>query len=63
MCRQVTCRQCNKVTWSGCGAHVDAVMRGVSEQDRCRCHEQRGAAQKSAAPAPGGGFWSSLFGK
>ena len=63
MCRQVTCRQCNKVTWAGCGAHVDAVMRGVPQDDRCRCREQQSAGQGTAPPKQGAGFWSSLFGK
>lgn len=40
MCRRADCPKCGKVTWAGCGAHVDAVMRGVPETDRCRCHEQ-----------------------
>ncbi len=39
MCSRVKCRSCGKVSWSGCGAHVDAVMRGVPESERCRCRE------------------------
>ncbi len=27
MCRAVTCRRCQKITWSGCGAHVEALSR------------------------------------
>ena len=29
MCYAVTCKKCGKTTWSGCGQHVDQVMRGV----------------------------------
>jgi hypothetical protein len=38
MCRAVTCPTCGKVTWAGCGDHVDSVMGGVPEQDRCEGH-------------------------
>ena len=26
MCRQVTCKKCNKPSWAGCGAHVEQVL-------------------------------------
>lgn len=39
MCQAVTCRTCGKVTWSGCGQHVDQVMRGVPQSERCEGHE------------------------
>lgn len=54
MCQPTTCRQCGKTTWTGCGQHVDQVMRGVKPADRCPGHEQ---------PAPGAGFFSRLFGR
>jgi|GEM_PF-169991 len=37
MCRRVTCRQCKKPTWAGCGAHVETVLAGVPRADRCQC--------------------------
>ena len=37
MCRQVSCRQCGKPTWAGCGQHVDQVMKGVPKSKRCVC--------------------------
>ena len=37
MCSPVMCSRCNKVTWSGCGQHVDAVMRNVDPSQRCTC--------------------------
>ena len=40
MCHAVTCRQCGKTTWAGCGRHVDEVMRGVPEDQRCTCDPQ-----------------------
>lgn len=52
MCRPVTCKTCQGVTWSGCGNHVDAVMRNVPREARCICDP--------AAPRPG--LLERLFG-
>ena len=38
MCHPVKCRICGKTTWAGCGRHVDQVMRGVPESQRCTGH-------------------------
>lgn len=38
MCHPVRCTACSKVTWSGCGAHVDQVFADVQQKDRCTCH-------------------------
>lgn len=57
MCQKVTCRNCGKPTWTGCGAHVEQVLVGVPKQDRCRCTD----AEKAAARAKGG-FFSRIFG-
>lgn len=46
MCRRTTCRACQKVTWAGCGAHVDQVMAGVARDERCRCTEEERAAAR-----------------
>ncbi|GAA3629425.1 hypothetical protein [Microlunatus ginsengisoli] len=54
MCRPITCKTCGKTTWTGCGQHVDAVMRDVSPADRCRC--ERGTTRS-------GGFLAGLFGR
>jgi hypothetical protein len=53
MCRAVTCRECGKVTWAGCGQHVDMVMAGVPRTNRCEGH----------AKSDNGGFLSKLFGR
>jgi hypothetical protein len=37
MCRRVTCRNCDKATYAGCGQHVDQVLRGIPASQRCRC--------------------------
>ena len=37
MCVRVSCKSCGKATYSGCGAHVEQVLRGVPEAKRCQC--------------------------
>ncbi len=44
MCSPVRCHSCSKVTWSGCGQHVDMVMAQFAPEDRCEC-------QTTAAPS------------
>jgi hypothetical protein len=39
MCRKVTCSTCGKATYAGCGAHVEQVLAGVANDQRCRCRE------------------------
>ena len=39
MCRKVTCRECGKPSWAGCGAHIESVLGDVPNADRCRCDE------------------------
>ncbi|WP_181762761.1 hypothetical protein [Rhodococcus spelaei] len=51
MCRPTPCSHCGKTTWTGCGNHVDDVMRRVPADRRCTCERK---------PA-GGGFLRSLF--
>jgi hypothetical protein len=54
MCQAVTCRRCGKTTWTGCGQHVDQVMRGVPRENRCEGH----TAQRS-----GSSVLARLFGR
>ena len=37
MCSPVVCNRCNKVTWSGCGMHVDEAMANVPREQQCTC--------------------------
>jgi len=53
MCYAVTCRKCGKTTWSGCGQHVDQVMRGVPVSQRCQGHQGE----------KGTGLFAKLFGR
>jgi hypothetical protein len=47
MCRQVKCSTCGKATYAGCGMHVEQVLAGVPESQRCRCREQDGFSSES----------------
>ncbi len=37
MCSPAHCHTCGKITWTGCGEHVDQVMAHIPEQQRCTC--------------------------
>jgi hypothetical protein len=37
MCSPALCHHCGKVTYSGCGMHVDQVLRSVPAERRCTC--------------------------
>ena len=56
MCRSVTCKQCGKTTWAGCGQHVDAVKAGVPEGRWCEGHPK-------APGAFSAGLMNRIFGR
>ncbi|WP_194949156.1 hypothetical protein [Actinomyces trachealis] len=60
MCRPVTCKQCGKTTWAGCGQHIDRVKASVPKGQWCTC--DRNASKGSATSAASGGFLSRLLG-
>lgn len=35
MCFPISCRDCGKTTWSGCGLHVDDVRAAVPADEWC----------------------------
>lgn len=37
MCQRVSCQNCEKPSWVGCGEHVEEALAGVPEAERCRC--------------------------
>ena len=37
MCSPATCRRCGKITYTGCGRHVDRILAGVPADRRCTC--------------------------
>ena len=38
MCQPVICRVCGKVTWTGCGDHVEQALAGIPQEHRCTGH-------------------------
>jgi hypothetical protein len=40
VCHPVLCRVCGKVTWTGCGDHVEQALAGIPEEHRCTGHLQ-----------------------
>lgn len=67
MCQRVTCPQCGKPTYAGCGMHVEQVLGNVPKEQRCKCREEAAAAAKSSgasgADTKGAGGWGKLFGR
>jgi hypothetical protein len=39
MCMRVQCKICKRPTYTGCGAHIEAVLGDVPVAERCRCRE------------------------
>jgi len=39
MCRQITCEECGKPTWTGCGQHIEQALADVPEAERCQGHD------------------------
>lgn len=52
MCYRTTCPMCRKQTWGGCGGHISSVMRGVSEENRCKCRDPKPKSQHSQQSQP-----------
>lgn len=44
MCQPVTCGDCGKTTWAGCGQHIEEALAGVPAASRCQCHDSGAAA-------------------
>lgn len=37
MCSPANCSNCGKVTWTGCGQHIEEALEGFSEDQLCQC--------------------------
>ncbi|WP_185744109.1 hypothetical protein [Arachnia propionica] len=55
MCRKVTCKECRKATWAGCGQHIEQALAGVPQSERCTCDQN--------AQPKGSGFFAKLMGR
>ena len=41
MCREVNCTTCGKMTWTGCGSHIEQALGKYSIIDRCKGWQTR----------------------
>lgn len=58
MCRRVTCSDCGRPTFAGCGQHIEQVLGDVPSAQRCQCRAER------TARAPSSSSWfARLVGK
>jgi hypothetical protein len=46
VCQRVTCKQCDKPTWVGCGRHIEQALRGVPVDQRCTCPRQKSLIER-----------------
>ncbi|CAG8437734.1 10132_t:CDS:2 [Ambispora gerdemannii] len=47
----VTCASCQKTTWAGCGRHIQYALKGVAEEDLCRCKKTNTSSNKEVLQA------------
>jgi len=59
MCQRVTCSQCGRPTFAGCGRHVEQVLGDVPPAQRCRCREMS-ERQPTTKQADAGGVLKAL---
>lgn len=52
MCQRAVCRKCQGATYRGCGQHVEQVLAGVPQSQRCTCGQKEEAT---------GSVWTRLF--
>jgi hypothetical protein len=57
MCQRITCSKCGRPSFTGCGMHVESVLKDVPRDQRCACRE----ASTTPAPGPRGGFLDKLL--
>ena len=37
MCYKTKCNKCSKWTWAGCGRHIQTALKGIPEDQICKC--------------------------
>ncbi|KAF5996640.1 hypothetical protein BOG92_037445 [Streptomyces sp. WAC00263] len=50
MCQRAVCPTCRKVTYEGCGRHVEQVLTGVPTPQRCTCESPKDGRARSWSP-------------
>lgn len=48
MCSTVRCPDCQKVTWAGCGMHIEQALAGYSDEQICHCEEENADTEQKA---------------
>ncbi|GAA4335216.1 hypothetical protein GCM10023086_67550 [Streptomyces venetus] len=51
MCRRAVCHSCRKVTYEGCGRHVEQVLASVPTPQRCMCESAEGKPTRAEPDA------------
>lgn len=46
MCSTVRCPECQKVTWAGCGMHIEQALAGYSDDQICHCDDDNAQANQ-----------------
>ncbi len=52
MCMRTTCKKCQKLSYSGCGKHLDKLFAGVDHADLCACRVDH-LVEDASTLAPG----------
>jgi hypothetical protein len=64
MCRRIDCATCGRPTFTGCGAHIEQVLRDVPRADRCHCREDEArGVERKVEPSNSEGDTRSWFQK
>jgi hypothetical protein len=66
MCQRAVCQSCRKVTYEGCGGHVEQVLAGVPTPQRCMCEPRKRKPVRKLMTPPGpnrpkDGRWARLI--
>ncbi|CAF1025011.1 unnamed protein product [Didymodactylos carnosus] len=48
MCYKVSCPDCGKPTWKGCGNHIEQVLGDIPVSERCQCTNKLMASEAEA---------------
>ncbi len=48
MCSPALCETCGKVTWVGCGEHIETALAGFGADQLCRCDSGAPAGVKTS---------------
>ncbi|GJJ69458.1 hypothetical protein EMPS_01804 [Entomortierella parvispora] len=50
MCKRITCQDCGKFTWTGCGLHITEVLEGLPLEQICKCDDDFDSEKKWQIP-------------